>query len=90
MASKNTLLGSGKPDEEEVKVIEKVTEKVIKPVEKVIVSKPITVWMYRKDCRLGKIFYSDIELEDAIDDGWVDSPAKLDYVAINPNKLADI
>ena len=78
MASNNTLLGSGKPEVKEV----------VK--EKEVVGKPITVWMYHEDCRLGKIFYTDIELEDAIEDGWVDTPAKLKPVKVDNNKLADI
>ena len=78
MASNNTLLGSGKPEVKEV----------VK--EKEVVGKPITVWMYHEDYRLGKIFYTDVELEDAIEDGWVDTPAKLKPIKTENNKLADI
>ena len=61
--SKNKLLGSGVPEEE---IIE---------VPSIPTGKP-PIWMYHIDVPEGKIFYSVDELQEAVKNGWVDTPAK--------------
>lgn len=68
MASKNQLVGFITP---EVKVKDEV----------IPVAGTMPCWMYHEDVREGKIFQTREELEKAIKDGWVDTPAKLPKIS---------
>lgn len=74
MASKNRLLGSGKPVEE-VEEIEKVEESsAVEP------SAPVRLpaWRYHKTCREGVLVQTQAELEKyKAEDGWTDHPGKI-------------
>jgi hypothetical protein len=64
MASKNKLLGSGKPEEVEEEV------PVMVPVK-------APAWRYHVNCPKGKVFKTDEELAVADANGWKDHPGKV-------------
>jgi hypothetical protein len=68
MASKNKLVGFITPET-------KVEDEII-PMPGVM-----PCWMYHEDTRKGKLFQTRKELEEAIKDGWVDTPAKLSKIS---------
>ena len=68
MASNNKLVGFITPEA-------KVKDEVIP------VAGTMPCWMYHEDTREGKIFQTREELEEAIKNGWVDTPAKLSKIS---------